>query len=407
MHIFKNEESLYETEGVRVAKIGFIDNQPTLNALESRAVPHGILPMLDEQVLTLIPSPSPFTLHPSPPTLHPHPSPVTLHPSPITHHPSPITHHPSPLPSPLILTPHPSSSPSPMESDEQVKLGSATDETFWLMARELAPHTGSAGSSALLSVSRSSRSAALLFTVSHYAGRVTYDTKGFVGKNGDKVLEDQRAVLLSSASALLGSLFDERPDGLASAAAPSAAPAAVGADRRGPAKPAGTIGGRFVRQLGSLMAKLDATRPQFVRCIKPNGDKAAASFDAALCQAQLTCAGVFEATAIKRSGLPFRFPHRAFVGRYRCCVPAPPPLPGPNADDASWAAAASALLSALPDGLGDEQQLRLGRTMVLYKVGQRRDGGGEGGRGALLPGPPCSGPKCHRPSLSLPVGPTP
>ena len=116
-----------------------------------------------------------------------------------------------------------------MESDEQVKLGSATDETFWLMARELAPHTGSAGSSALLSVSRSSRSAALLFTVSHYAGRVTYDTKGFVGKNGDKVLEDQRAVLLSSASALLGSLFDERPDGLASAAAPSAAPAAVGA----------------------------------------------------------------------------------------------------------------------------------------------------------------------------------
>eukprot|EP00966_Prymnesium_polylepis_P150674 3480456-Prymnesium_polylepis.1 len=51
--------------------------------------------------------------------------------------------------------------------------------------------------------------AATEFTVKHYAGLVTYQVIGFVEKNGDRVLDDQRAALLESSSSLVRSLFDD------------------------------------------------------------------------------------------------------------------------------------------------------------------------------------------------------
>lgn len=37
-----------------------------------------------------------------------------------------------------------------------------------------------------------------------------------------------------------------------------------------------------------------------------------------MCIEQLTYAGVFEAVQIRKSGFPFRLPHRRFANRYRC-----------------------------------------------------------------------------------------
>lgn len=37
-----------------------------------------------------------------------------------------------------------------------------------------------------------------------------------------------------------------------------------------------------------------------------------------MCMEQLTYAGVFEAVQIRKSGYPFRLPHRRFANRYRC-----------------------------------------------------------------------------------------
>ena len=37
-----------------------------------------------------------------------------------------------------------------------------------------------------------------------------------------------------------------------------------------------------------------------------------------MCIEQLTYAGVFEAVQIRKSGYPFRLPHRRFANRYRC-----------------------------------------------------------------------------------------
>lgn len=254
--------------------------------------------------------------------------------------------------------------------DLQVKLGLAgTDESFWSRAYELSlawstynasrsaaggesrdrAGLGPGASSAPL-LSASKKGGGFHVTVSHYAGRVTYDTRGFVEKNTDKVLEDQRAALLSSNSDQLRALF-------------TTAPAADGGARAN-----ATIASRFSRQLVALMRKLDSSRPQFVRCIKPNNHRAAGDFDARLCQSQLACSGVFEATAIKRGGFPFRASHQGFVSRYRCCADEPPPRVR-DPQTADWPSEAAKLLAALPYGLGDGTRIKLGRTMVLWKVG--------------------------------------
>ena len=203
----------------------------------------------------------------------------------------------------------------------------------------------------------------LAFEVSHYAGIVMYDAGGFCDKNGDKVLGDQRDAILTSASPLVTALFDERPDierapsSMLNAAAadgggggrrrarvsvaegaegpprvgsvfannPSGGSSVSEASRRGsvqtPARAgAKTIAAHFSKQLASLMASLDATAPQFVRCIKPNALKTAGILQPQLVLEQLRYSGVFEATAIKKSGFPFRATHQAFVARYRCAA---------------------------------------------------------------------------------------
>ena len=53
-------------------------------------------------------------------------------------------------------------------------------------------------------------------------------------------------------------------------------PKGPGANARGPARQkltAPSLGAQFTRQLNSLMGKLHATQPHFIKCIKPNTEK--------------------------------------------------------------------------------------------------------------------------------------
>ena len=62
------------------------------------------------------------------------------------------------------------------------------------------------------------------------------------------------------------------------------------------------------------MTALDRTSPHYIRCVKPNSQKAPAPvIDGRMTSEQLLYSGVFETVAIQRSGMPLRSPHRRFA----------------------------------------------------------------------------------------------
>ena len=65
---------------------------------------------------------------------------------------------------------------------------------------------------------------------------------------------------------------------------------------------------------------LRQTEPHFIRCIKPNTNKASKEFNAPMTLTQLRYAGVFEAVAIRRSGYPFRMPIHRFLHWYHALL---------------------------------------------------------------------------------------
>ena len=88
-------------------------------------------------------------------------------------------------------------------------------------------------------------------------------------------------------------------------------------DEKTAGQKAATVGERFKSQLIKLMGTVDKTAPYFVRCIKPNHNKAPNQLQMKMAIEQLTYAGVFEAVKIRKCGYPFRLPHALFASTYR------------------------------------------------------------------------------------------
>merc|ERR1719453_189636 len=77
----------------------------------------------------------------------------------------------------------------------------------------------------------------------------------------------------------------------------------------------------FRQQLDQLVEDLNKTHPRYIRCIKPNANKAAHDFDSLDVQRQLRCAGMLESIRIRRAGYPVRKPFKEFFNRFRVLCP--------------------------------------------------------------------------------------
>ena len=153
------------------------------------------------------------------------------------------------------------------------------------------------------------------FGVRHYAGPVEYDTKGFVEKNKDELPKEATDLLLGSTKEIVRELASILND-----------PTGSGGDARArsisPSRPSATtvkvtVGSQFSKQLRDLRAKIDLTSPHYVRCLKPNDLLLPDHFNPLIISDQLRYAGVIEAVRVSRVGYPHRYPHNAFVTRYR------------------------------------------------------------------------------------------
>uniref|UniRef100_A0A3B5BCX2 Unconventional myosin-Va-like n=1 Tax=Stegastes partitus TaxID=144197 RepID=A0A3B5BCX2_9TELE len=152
------------------------------------------------------------------------------------------------------------------------------------------------------------------FIIHHFADKVEYQCEGFLEKNKDTVNEEQINVLKNSKFDLLLKLFEDDEKPTSSANKRSSTTGRAGPSQRDNKK---TVGLQFRQSLHLLMDTLNATTPHYVRCIKPNDDKAPFTLDPVRAVQQLRACGILETIRISAAGFPSRWTYQEFFSRYR------------------------------------------------------------------------------------------
>eukprot|EP00054_Salpingoeca_dolichothecata_P009067 m.51369 g.51369 ORF g.51369 m.51369 type:complete len:987 (+) comp18146_c0_seq1:26-2986(+) len=186
----------------------------------------------------------------------------------------------------------------------------------------------------------------LIFTIHHYAGRVTYQAEGFLEKNRDTLALDVVAAMRLSTNKLVRTLFGGDEEDAKAAKDPSAAGEKKANKLKARGKGGGrslrnanarrtmrktmkkankqmakakktTVGGEFKKSLASLMTEMSSAAPHFIRCLKPNLAKSPGQFDGELVTKQLRYTGMLETTRIRKEGYSHRPTFADFIARYK------------------------------------------------------------------------------------------
>jgi myosin-5 len=145
------------------------------------------------------------------------------------------------------------------------------------------------------------------FGIHHYAGKVMYDSDGFVARNTDTLPTD------------LSELCEKSDNFIVSIkeGSPSAAPSrGAGMKRSKSNLVAPTVWGKYKTQLTTLMANLRKTSSRYIRCVKPNMVKKPVLMEHMATVEQLRCAGVVAAVTLSRSAFPNRLDNSVVRFRY-------------------------------------------------------------------------------------------
>uniref|UniRef100_A0A670J7G6 Myosin IH n=1 Tax=Podarcis muralis TaxID=64176 RepID=A0A670J7G6_PODMU len=138
------------------------------------------------------------------------------------------------------------------------------------------------------------------FRLLHYAGEVTYCTVGEKTR-AQPLLAWRCHVLCRSKNGILRECFHlSELD-----------------NRRRPE----TVATQFKNSLASLIDILMSKEPSYIRCIKPNDDKAADKFDDSLIRHQVKYLGLMEHLRVRRAGFAYRRKYEHFLQRYKSLCP--------------------------------------------------------------------------------------
>ncbi|CAG5086005.1 Oidioi.mRNA.OKI2018_I69.PAR.g11082.t2.cds [Oikopleura dioica] len=151
--------------------------------------------------------------------------------------------------------------------------------------------------------SKNSNKSAILsstdFSITHYAGTVKYSIINFVEKNKDVLYSSLSAVSFNSSCHVLKQCFPEGDPKF---------------DNR---KRPPTQGHQFKLSMSTLMKNLLQKQPHYIRCIKPNEQKAPKLFDKGLVTSQIRYLGLVENVRVRRAGYSFRQSYPEFHNRYK------------------------------------------------------------------------------------------
>jgi len=148
------------------------------------------------------------------------------------------------------------------------------------------------------------------FGIHHYAGKVMYDSDGFVFSNQDTLPSDLFDCALKCKNDVLSKHLSN--DKCSDLAEKEIAPAS---NRRAPKRNksnlvAPTAWTKYKGQLVKLMAMLGQTNSRYIRCIKPNTLKKPSIMQHMSAIEQLRCAGVVAAVTLSRSAFPNRIDNK-------------------------------------------------------------------------------------------------
>ncbi|CCH42118.1 Myosin-2 [Wickerhamomyces ciferrii] len=211
------------------------------------------------------------------------------------------------------------------------------------------------------------------FIVSHYALDVTYDIEGFIEKNRDTVSDGHLEVLKESKNELLVEILDNL-DKIAEAAnkeKEEAAAAQAANKRPGPARTVNrkpTLGSMFKNSLIELMSTINSTNVHYIRCIKPNEEKAAWKFDPLMVLSQLRACGVLETIKISCAGFPSRWTYEEFGNRYHVLLRSNEfeSILSGTADSDTVRQICDSILKKTVDS---QEKYQLGLTKIFFKAG--------------------------------------
>lgn len=143
-----------------------------------------------------------------------------------------------------------------------------------------------------------------MFIVRHFAGSVSYTIGAFMDKNNDSIPQDMANLFLGSANHLTVAFFKGEV-----------------ADKPGKKKVLKSVAAKFSKQMQELVDTLDATRCNFIRCIKPNALMRVGMFDPRYVVGQLRCQGIMQTAQVLKVGLPTRVSYSELVNAYKKFMP--------------------------------------------------------------------------------------
>ena len=141
------------------------------------------------------------------------------------------------------------------------------------------------------------------FEMQHFAGKVEYATTGWLAKNKDPLSGDLVALMQCSDNETLSAIFTDvlKP---------------LNKGQRFKSNKFRGVVDNFRTQLGELCAVLEASQNHFVRCFKPNDNKAPDQWNDETVVRQLHASGVLDALRVSRTGYPDWVTFQEFVMNY-------------------------------------------------------------------------------------------
>lgn len=178
------------------------------------------------------------------------------------------------------------------------------------------------------------------FRLKHYAGDVDYQIVGFLDKNRDQLYMDLQQIMNISTNTVIQTMFPEVAD-----------------SKKRPI----SASMHFKNALGVLMGTLMSTQAHYIRCIKPNENKAPGELNLERVRHQVRYLGLLENVRVRRAGFAYRRDYNHFLWRYKVICPDIWPHCNPGKD------ACATLMKFC--GIADEEY-RLGKTKIFIRKPQ-------------------------------------